>query len=139
MTARMNARTTPAAPLQQSRSGWLSRLTRLWSGAAIASITSPANDVATTQRVTEAAGSQSLDEPGYTRLTGDGLGRYNERDLSPMAQDRMQKLAEYLWQSNLLANRLVEIPLAYLLAEGVHLECAELGVHAFHLGEANIG
>ena len=31
----------------------------------------------------------------------------------------MQKLAEHLWQSNLLANRLVELPLAYLLAEGV--------------------
>ena len=35
----------------------------------------------------------------------------------------MQKLAECLWQSNLLANRLVELPLAYLLAEGVTLQC----------------
>jgi hypothetical protein len=47
----------------------------------------------------------------------------NDRDLEPMAQERMQKLAEYLWQSNLLANRLVELPLAYLLAEGVTLQC----------------
>jgi hypothetical protein len=76
-------------------------------------------------RVVEAAGSQSLDEPGYRRLTGDGLGKYNERDLMPMAQDRMAKLAEFLWQSNLLANRLVELPLAYLLAEGVSLECID--------------
>lgn len=76
-------------------------------------------------RVVEAASSQSLDEPGYTRLTGDGLGKYNERDLMPMAQDRMAKLAEFLWQSNLLANRLVELPLAYLLAEGVSLECSD--------------
>lgn len=77
------------------------------------------------QRVVEAASSQSEPEPGWTRLTGDGLGKYNERDLMPMAQDRMAKLAEFLWQSNLLANRLVELPLAYLLAEGVSLECKD--------------
>jgi hypothetical protein len=73
--------------------------------------------------VREAAASQSEDEPGFRRLTGDGLTKYNDRDLTPLAQDRMQKLAEYLWQSNLLANRLTELPLAYLLAEGVTLTC----------------
>lgn len=74
----------------------------------------------------EAAGSQgSSDEPGWRKLSGDGLSKQNERDLSPMAQDRMQKLAEHLWQSNLLANRLVELPLAYLLAEGVTLQCKD--------------
>ncbi|WP_394789090.1 hypothetical protein [Rhodoferax sp.] len=73
----------------------------------------------------EAASTQSAEEPGWTRLTGDGLGKMNERDLAPLAQDRMQKLAEWLWQSNLLANRLVEIPLAYLLAEGVTLQCKD--------------
>jgi len=76
-------------------------------------------------RMVEAASSQSEDEPGYRRLTGDGLGKYNERDLAPVAQDRMAKLAEFLWQSNLLANRLVELPLAYLLAEGVTLQCED--------------
>lgn len=77
------------------------------------------------ERVVEAAMSQGVgaDEVGYRRLTGDGLGKYNDRDLLPMQQDRMQKLAEFLWQSNLLANRLVELPLAYLLAEGVTLQC----------------
>lgn len=79
----------------------------------------------TTQSMREAAGTQSASEPGWTRLTGDGLGKHNERDLQPLAQDRMQKLAEWLWQSNLLANRLVEIPLAYLLAEGVSLQCKD--------------
>jgi hypothetical protein len=76
--------------------------------------------------VREAAGTQSLDDEtvGYTRLTSDG-GKFNNRDLTPLAQDRMARLAEYLWQSNLLANRLVEIPLAYLLAEGVKLECKD--------------
>lgn len=72
----------------------------------------------------EAAGSQGAGEPGWRKLTGDGLAAQNDRDLTPMAQDRMQKLAEHLWQSNLLANRLVELPLAYLLAEGVTLQCA---------------
>lgn len=75
--------------------------------------------------VREAASAQSADEPGWRRLGGDGLSSQNERDLSPMAQDRMQKVAEHLWQSNLLANRLVELPLAYLLAEGVALQCVD--------------
>lgn len=73
----------------------------------------------------EAASAQSAAEPGWRRLSGDGISTQNERDLTPMAQDRMQKLAEHLWQSNLLANRLVELPLAYLLAEGVTLQCAD--------------
>ena len=69
------------------------------------------------QPVREAAAVQGDrdDAAGWRRLSGDGLASMNERDLEPMAQDRMQKLAEYLWQSNLLANRLVELPLAYLL------------------------
>ncbi len=81
--------------------------------------------VAPAAALREAASSQSLDEPGFSRLTGDGLSKYNERDLMPLAQDRMQKLAEFLWQSNLLANRLTELPLAYLLAEGVTLTCKD--------------
>lgn len=77
------------------------------------------------KRVVEAASAQGSDEAGWRRLSGDGLSGQNERDLSPMAQDRMQKLAEYLWQSNLIANRLIELPLAYLLAEGVSLQCVD--------------
>ena len=79
------------------------------------------------QPVREAAAVQGDrdDAGGWRRLSGDGLASMNERDLEPMAQDRMQKLAEYLWQSNLLANRLVELPLAYLLAEGVALQCVD--------------
>lgn len=79
------------------------------------------------KRVLEAAGANGLpedDDEGWTRLTASG-GAAAGRDLTPMSQDRMQRLAEWLWQSNLLANRLVEIPLAYLLAEGVRLECAD--------------
>lgn len=77
--------------------------------------------------VRESAGINGLgdDESGWTRLTANGVGTSNTRDLTPMSHDRMQRLAEYLWQSNLLGNRLVEIPLAYLLAEGVKLQCAD--------------
>jgi len=66
----------------------------------------------------EAAGANApdADEDQWRRLTGDA-----QRDLAPMTQDRMLKLAEYMWQTNVLANRLIEVPLAYLLASGVKL------------------
>ena len=65
----------------------------------------------------EAAG-QTIDgeEHGWRRLTGDGM-----RNLQPLTQSRMQELAVYLWRTNMLANRLIELPVAYLLAEGVEL------------------
>lgn len=77
-------------------------------------------------RVAESAGTtvDPDDDDGWTRLSASG-GTPGGRDLTPMSQDRMQRLAEYLWQSNLLANRLIEIPLAYLMAEGVKLECSD--------------
>lgn len=69
----------------------------------------------------EAAGaSVDLDEDGWRKLSGDA-----NRDLSPLSQSRMQSTALYLWDANLLANRLIELPLAYLLAEGVSLRVAD--------------
>lgn len=56
------------------------------------------------------------DEDQWRRLTGQ-----SNRDLSPLTHQRMRELAFYLWQTNLLANRLIELPTAYLLAEGVQL------------------
>lgn len=69
-------------------------------------------------RATEAAGAtvDVDDEEGWRRLSGD-----NARDLSPLSQSRMRETAYYLWEGNLLANRIVELPLAYLLADGVSL------------------
>lgn len=65
----------------------------------------------------EAAGTTvDADEEGWRRLTGDG-----RRDLTPLTQQRMQRLAHYQWETNLLANRLIELPVAYLLAGGVRL------------------
>lgn len=56
------------------------------------------------------------DDEGWRSLTGDA-----GRDLSPLSQARMQDAALYLWDGNLIANRIIELPLAYLLAEGVSL------------------
>lgn len=58
------------------------------------------------------------DEDNWRPLSGD-----TKRDLSPVSQQRMRDMALYLWESNLLANRLIELPLAYMLAEGVNLRC----------------
>lgn len=60
------------------------------------------------------------DDDQWRKLTGD-----SNRDLSAMTHKRMQKTALYLWQSNLMANRLIELPVAYLLAEGVELRCKD--------------
>lgn len=69
----------------------------------------------------EAAGTSiDPDEDQWRRLTGD-----SDRDLSPLTQARMQKMAGWLWESNLMANRLVELMVAYLLAEGVKLTCKD--------------
>ena len=76
----------------------------------------PPAEAAAPARLAEAAGTtvDTEDEEGWRRLTGDG-----QRDLEPMTQDRMQRLAHYVWRTNLLANRMIELPLAYLLAQGV--------------------
>jgi hypothetical protein len=69
----------------------------------------------------EAAGvTIDKDEENWRPLTGDA-----QRDLSPITQERMRKMALYLWESNPLANRLIELPMAYLLAEGVRLTCKD--------------
>ncbi len=63
------------------------------------------------------------DEDQWRKLTGDA-----RRDLTALTQFRMQELGLYLWESNLLANRLVELPVAFLLAEGVRLVAADENV-----------
>jgi len=69
-------------------------------------------------RFGEAAGATvDNDDDEWRRLTGDG-----QRDLAPMTHDRMQRLAHFLWETNLLANRLIELPVAYLLGQGVQLK-----------------
>lgn len=82
----------------------------------------PAPEVEQPVRLVEAAGAtiDPDDEDGWRRLSGDVT-----RDLSPLSQDRMRETALYLWDANLLANRIIELPLAYMLGEGVELQAAD--------------
>lgn len=74
-----------------------------------------------TERLIEAAGATiDDDDDQWRRLSGD-----NGRDLSPLTQARMVELAAYLWETNLLADRMIELPVAYLLAEGVQLTATD--------------
>lgn len=71
-----------------------------------------------TARFREAVGqSIDADEANWRKLTGN-----ENRDLSPITQGRQLQIAAYLWAANPLANRLIELPVAYLLAEGVRLK-----------------
>jgi hypothetical protein len=56
------------------------------------------------------------DDDKYRPLTGD-----TDKDLSPLQQTRMQKVAAWLWERNPLANRMIELVVAYLLGEGVRV------------------
>lgn len=75
-------------------------------------------DALSDARLVEAAGATAVssDENGWRRLSG---GSDPNRDLTPMSQDRMQRFALHLWERNILANRIIELPLAYMLSEGV--------------------
>lgn len=68
-------------------------------------------------RIVEAAGQTvDADDAMWNPLTGDA-----SRNLTPLSQQRMQDTAVYLWDANLIANRIVELPLVYVLGEGVKL------------------
>lgn len=74
-------------------------------------------------RMVEAAGSTiDSDDYQWRRLTGD-----LERDLLPVTQQRMQKLAIHLWERNGLANRLIELPVAYMVGKGCRITCSDQG------------
>lgn len=69
----------------------------------------------------EAAGASVEDEDeGWRRLTGD-----SNRDLAPVTQKRAREISTWLWQANLLANRIIELPIAFLLADGVKLTATD--------------
>lgn len=68
-------------------------------------------------RLTEGNGQTvDPDDELWTRLTGGGA-----RDLDTLSQERMRTVAVYLWDSNVIANRIVELPIAYILGEGARL------------------
>lgn len=47
----------------------------------------------------------------------------SNRDLTPTTQKRMQELAHHAWEQHRLANRLIELPLAFILGDGVEVHC----------------
>jgi hypothetical protein len=69
----------------------------------------------------EAAGAQTAAESDRDRAWRP-IGQQSDRDLTPLDQVLMQDLAVYSWERNRLANRLIELPIAYLFAGGVRLE-----------------
>jgi hypothetical protein len=65
-------------------------------------------------RMVESAGASiDADDDQWRRLSTD-----SQRDLEPVTQQRMQRLAAFLWERNGLANRLIELPIAYMLGKG---------------------
>ena len=76
------------------------------------------NAAAPTAPKTEAAGLTVDGDAGFRALSS----ARNGRDLTPLDQHRMQELAAYAWEANRLANRLIELPVAFLLGEGVRLQ-----------------
>ncbi|MGD9638375.1 MAG: hypothetical protein AB7U85_04885 [Alphaproteobacteria bacterium] len=72
------------------------------------------------EKFQEATGKSIDNEDGWRKLTGN-----NARDLTSLTQYRMQELAVYLWKTNPLANRLIELPIIYLLADGVKVSAKD--------------
>ncbi|WP_020179655.1 hypothetical protein [Methylopila sp. M107] len=48
-----------------------------------------------------------------------------KRDLAPMTQRRMQDLAHHAWEQHRVANRLIELPIAFILGDGVEVTCKD--------------
>ncbi|MBR0346986.1 MAG: hypothetical protein IJI03_17190 [Rudaea sp.] len=93
----------------------LDRIKNWWSGPVEPEPAQPVAPQSDQAAFRESAGVNiDADEDEWRRLSGDG-----RRDLAPLTQQRMLRLAHFLRESNLLANRLVELPVAYLLAGGV--------------------
>lgn len=62
----------------------------------------------------------------YVEASGESGWRplsQSSRDLQPTTQRRMQELAHHAWEQHRLANRLIELPLAFILGDGVTVAC----------------
>lgn len=66
----------------------------------------------------EAAGATVVDadDSSWRSLTS-----RSDQELTPLQFDRARRLSYYVWNQNPLGNRLIELPLAYLLGKGVTL------------------
>jgi len=59
---------------------------------------------------------QQLAEQGFRRLVRDNA--FTQRDLTPLAQDAMLALMQWLWESNALAQWLIELVVDFVWGEG---------------------
>lgn len=71
----------------------------------------------TDARMREAAGvTIDTDEDQWRPLSSDA-----KRNLTPVTQQRMREMAVYQWETNMLINRMIELPIAFMLAQGCKL------------------
>src|SRR5262245_14010446 len=70
------------------------------------------------------------DEPGFRRLSTSSNDQWMPRDLTPLAQDYMQRLVYWLWERNPLAKWLVEVVVDFVLGEGATVESEHAQVRA---------
>jgi len=81
--------------------------------------------------VTEATAYDDRGMDGYRRISATGGQRQSLRDLAPIKQDQMVKLAFLQWEGNPLAQFQIEILLDFVLGEGAQItsdiaECREV-------------
>jgi hypothetical protein len=69
-----------------------------------------------------AGGMVDKDDYLFRRLSTGQAGAATGRDLSPMAQDRMLELVFFLWESNAIAQWIIETTLDFTVGEGVRIE-----------------
>lgn len=82
------------------------------------------------ERIREAVSPALLfghDPEGYRPISG---GRTSRRDLNPVAHNRMQQVAYYLYLVNPLARRIVEYTKNYVVGDGVMLRAVDPAVNA---------
>lgn len=66
------------------------------------------------------------DDDQWRRLSGD-----TGRNFTGISHIQMQRIAPYLWRLNMLANRLIELPVAYILADGISLTATDPEVNGW--------
>lgn len=68
-------------------------------------------------------GTLDQDDHLYRRVTG--AAKNQRRDLSPLSQDHMIEVSNYLWEQNCLARRLVTLMSDLILGEGIAVEAVD--------------
>lgn len=76
-------------------------------------------EAAIAEGVGSVGGTIDPDDDIYRRLTG------GQRDLNPIAQERAQTIAQYLWRSNPMAHRLTEMMADFVVGDGLTLSAVE--------------